>query len=56
VGKVFFCVKAVGAVRHIAQNYVELLATGDADKKDRINIVTPKRAKKLGAKLSEDGV
>jgi hypothetical protein len=55
VDRVFFYAKAVGAVRHIVQNFAKPLATDDAGKKDRRNIVTPKRAKEPGAKPSEDG-
>jgi hypothetical protein len=56
VGSVFFYAKVVGAVRHIVQNYAEPLAIDDAGKNDRSNIVTPKRVKEPGAKLSENGV
>jgi hypothetical protein len=54
VDRLFFYAKAVGAVRHIVQNYAEPLATDDAGKKGRRNIVTPKRAKEPGAKPSEN--
>ena len=53
--RVFFYAKAVGAVRHIVQNYAGPQASDDAGKKDRRNIVTPKRAKQPGAMLSENG-